>query len=115
MQADNPNDEQMLAWEKERQQLLSAVRDGSPTDPRLDLMLDQAADLEAHIAEAPSDSRVAALVKLRTVVRASLCEGARNWASGEQIVTGLISFMEQPETPKRELHAPGLGMKGPEP
>ncbi len=115
MQAANPNDEQMLAWEKERQRLLSAVRNGSPTDPRLDLMLDQAADLEARIAEAPCDSRVAALVKLRTVVRASLCEGARYRASGEQIVTGLISFMERPETPKRELHPPGPGMKGPEP
>jgi len=57
-------------------------------------MLDEAAEIEARIAEAPCDSGVAALVKLRTVVRESLCEGARYRASGEQIVAGLISFME---------------------
>ena len=89
-----PADEKMLAWEAERNRLLLAVRICPVSDPNADDMLDRAAELEALIAEAPCDSRVAALVKLRTVVRASLCEGARYRASGESIVEGLIGFME---------------------
>ena len=94
MPTTGPNDEQMLAWEAERQRLLQAVRTCPPTDPRADAVLHDAAEIEARIAEAPCDSRVVALVKLRTVVRENLCEGARYRASGEQIVAGLIGFME---------------------
>lgn len=85
------NDMQVLKWESDRNSLLAAVR----TIPRGDAMLDEAAELEARIATAPCDSRAVALVKLRTVVREIVCEGACYPISGKQIVAGLIAFLER--------------------
>jgi len=89
------NDVQVLKWESDRNALLAAVRTIPRDDPRGDAMLDEAAELEARIATAPCDSRAVALVKLRTVVREIVCEGACYPISGEQIVAGLIAFLER--------------------
>lgn len=89
------NAERLLFWEKEVARYEALACDPLYSDEDTGAFCHAAADHEALIAGAPCDSRTAALVKLRTVVRTAAVEGCTyRGIDAATMIDGIVAFME---------------------
>lgn len=87
--------ELMLFWEREVARLMREAASAALNDEATDALCDLSAEFEARIAEAPCDSRLAATVKLRTVVRTASVEGGTyRGLDAATMINGIVAFME---------------------
>lgn len=89
------NAAQVLHWEREIARYEALACDALYSDKDNEAFCEAAAEHEALIAGAPCDSRMVALVKLRTVVRTAAVEGCSyRGIKAADMIDSIVAYLE---------------------